>query len=133
MIINKPMLVGDDEGTSAEFEFLSRSEVGEDVDISLASFNGNITYSTVGSQIRADIKDIYPQGMSAGDRELFLKNYNGALKGQSSGGALIKVNGRNKFLQVQTIKNEASCYHCHGRSQPVLGAMAVLQDVEEIL
>ncbi len=129
LIINKPMVVGDDAATSAEFAFLSEKFSG--VAISIASFTGNVTYSTVKSEVRKDINALYGSGISPDDKALFLSSYQAALKGSTPGGEFIELGGRRKFLLVSPVMNEPQCYHCHGRTQPVLGAMAVLQDVEE--
>ena len=129
MIIDKPMVVGDDEGTSHEFAFLGERMKG--IDISMASFNGKVTYSTVSGQVRKNIKELFAANMSAKGHASFQAHYGNALKGDSPPGLVLDVGGRRKFLHVQPVLNEPNCYHCHGRSQPVLGAMAVFQDVEE--
>ena len=69
MIIDKPMVVGDDAGTSEEFKFLR--EKLEGVEISLASFSGSVTYSTIASQVRQDVKSLFAGKMSAADLALF--------------------------------------------------------------
>ena len=128
VVIDKPMIIGDDKGTSAEFAFLADKFPG--VDISIASFTGNVTYSTTPGDIRQDISRMFKDAMSAGDRAVFEDNYNSALKGQEPDGKLLVMGGRSKFLHVSPIFNERNCHHCHGASQPVLGAMAVVQDVQ---
>lgn len=128
IIVDKPMLVGDDEGTTEVFSFLSKEF--STTDISIAGFNSNITYSTNSADIRKDITQSMAGAMSARDRAVFEQRYKEALGGKSPNGALLQVNGKSKFLHVSPILNGPDCYHCHGKSQPVLGAMAVMMDVD---
>jgi methyl-accepting chemotaxis protein len=53
----------------------------------------------------------------------------GALKGAEMASQVVPVEGRQTFLQVRTLRNEARCQACHAPSQAVLGSMAVLRDV----
>ena len=129
LIIDKPMLVGDDEATAEEFAFLSRTF--PTVSISIASFKGNITYSTMPDEVRKDIALLHGQSMSNEDRKIFQDSYSQALKGEAPQGMLLSVQGRQKYLHVSPIANGPNCHHCHGASQPILGAMAVLNDVEQ--
>ena len=128
IIIDKPMLVGDDESTTKEFSFLS--EKFPSVNISIASFKGNVTYSTSPQEVRKNIDQLHADSMSTADRTLFNDVYKQALEGKSPQGALLTVLDRKKYLHVTSIANSPACHHCHGTSQPVLGAMAVLNDVE---
>ena len=128
LIIDKPMLVGDDASTTKEFAFLA--EKFPSVGISIASFKGNVTYSTSPEEVRKELIQLHMVGMSKEDRELFRSAYKRALKGESPKGEMLTVQGRQKYLHVSPIANAPACYHCHGASQPVIGAMAVLNDVE---
>ncbi|MCL1939720.1 MAG: methyl-accepting chemotaxis protein [Desulfovibrionaceae bacterium] len=128
MIIDKPMVIGDDKTTSEEFAFLAEKFPG--VDVAIASFTGNITYSTKPGEVRKDISALFSSGMSEKDRALFTAAYRSALKGESPPSRVIKLDGRSRFLQMTPIKNGPDCHHCHGSSQPVLGAMAVMDDVQ---
>ncbi|MDR2892049.1 MAG: methyl-accepting chemotaxis protein [Deltaproteobacteria bacterium] len=121
--IEKPLRQGDDPGTAAQFDSLRQNFPGSG--ISIAGFNGKITYSTRPEEIRSELGRIYPPEVLEACRL--------ALAGQAPEGGIISHNGRRKFMQVTTIENEPRCYHCHGWSQPVLGAMLVLHDVEEDL
>ncbi|MDL2316985.1 methyl-accepting chemotaxis protein [Desulfovibrio sp. OttesenSCG-928-A18] len=128
IIVDKSMLVGDDVATSKEFAFLAKKF--PEIHISIASFNSNITYSTRPNQIRKDISAVFAEALQPADRTLFQGNYQEALKGKTPEGRLLTLSGRKAFLHVAPIFNEKNCHHCHGASQPVLGAMAVLQDVQ---
>ena len=128
LVIDKPMLVGDDASTTKEFAFLA--EKFPSINISIASFKGNVTYSTPSDEVRKDVDQLHTAGMSQEDRDIFKNAYRQALKGESPKGALLTVRGKKKYMHIAPIANTPACYHCHGASQPVLGAMAVLNDVE---
>ena len=128
IVIDKPMIIGDDKATSAEFAFLAQKFPG--IDIAIASFTGNVTYSTKPDDIRQEYGRMFKGAMNADDKAAFDACYKKALGGGETPGRLLAVNGRSKFLHLSPIFNEPACHHCHGASQPVLGAMAVLQDVQ---
>lgn len=54
--IDRPMLLGNDAGTRAEFAELARHYA--DTTVHLASFNGNITYSTRPEAERRDLSEV---------------------------------------------------------------------------
>ncbi|MDR2050570.1 MAG: methyl-accepting chemotaxis protein [Deltaproteobacteria bacterium] len=129
LIIDKPMLVGDDSATSREFDFLARNFA--DVYISIASFNKSVTYSTFPADVRKPLENALAGRMEKESGNIFRELYNSALGGSSPEGRVISMNGRSQFLHVSPIFNEKSCHHCHGASQNVLGAMAMLLDVQD--
>ena len=59
MSIEKPMVIGNDEGTREEFKHLAKKYI--DVNIYLTDFRGNITYSTNESIVRKNLTDIFTQ------------------------------------------------------------------------
>ncbi|WP_321405091.1 methyl-accepting chemotaxis protein [Maridesulfovibrio sp.] len=122
LAIREPMAKGDNKGTTAKFAIVSKKYA--DVDIYLTNFKGNITYSTNTGDIRSDIKTkISDKKIS----ELVLSS----LKNNVEEGLLSEMNGKEVFVEVETIKNEKKCYHCHGRRQPVLGSLVMVQDVSQ--
>ena len=129
LIIDKPMIIGADDDTRAEFASLAAKLPG--VHISIAGFSGDITYSTDTKDVRRPLGNLFSGGgMPAPDRDLLRDDYNAALKGDTPPGSFLSLEGRRAFLHVSPIFNGPDCHHCHGASQPVLGAMAVLQDVD---
>ena len=52
-----------------------------------------------------------------------------SLKEPFNGGLLGTVGGRESFVEVDTIRNEPACHHCHGASKPILGAMVLIKDI----
>ena len=128
LIIDKPMVIGADDKTREEVEFLAKQF--PDVYMSIAGFDGKITYSSKNADIRKPVSALFSDTMSEADRELFRSDYQKALKGENPVGRLLTYNDKNTFLHISPIENDPNCYHCHGSSQKVLGAMAVLQDVD---
>ncbi|NDV23181.1 methyl-accepting chemotaxis protein [Desulfovibrio sp. JC022] len=120
LAIREPMAKGDNKGTTAKFATVSKKY--SDVDIYLTNFKGNITYSTSPGDIRSDLKDrIKDKGINS----LVAKSLKTPLKS----GLLSELGGKEVFVEVETIKNERACYHCHGSRQPVLGTLVMVQDV----
>ncbi|MBG3875941.1 HAMP domain-containing protein [Desulfovibrio oxamicus] len=122
--IDRPMLLGNDAGTRAEFAELARHYA--DTTVHLASFNGNITYSTRPEAERRDLSDVLTD---PGLRDLAGRARREALEAS----LLFERDGRSVFAHVTGIRNEPSCHHCHGASQPLLGQLVVMQDVTPIL
>ncbi|MCL1985438.1 MAG: methyl-accepting chemotaxis protein [Betaproteobacteria bacterium] len=119
MAIEKPMLIGDDATTASEFATLA--EKFPSAYVSIASFTGSVTYSTKQANARKQINDLYDARM--------MELYKGALRGETHEGQLTTTADKIHYIQVTPIFNEPACYHCHGKSHKVLGAMAVMQDV----
>ena len=122
--IDRPMLLGNDAGTRAEFAELARHYA--DTTVHLASYTGNVTYSTRPEAERRDIADVLPD---PGLRDLTGRARREALERS----LLFEQGGRSLFAHVISIRNEPSCHHCHGASQPLLGQLVVMQDVTPVL
>ncbi|HDQ41555.1 MAG TPA: methyl-accepting chemotaxis protein [Desulfonatronum sp.] len=120
MAIEGPMMVGDDVGTREQFEKVA--ELYADMTVYLTDFRGNITYSTQGDAVRKDLTAVQKQA----EVRRMLED---GLRRESNTGLLLEQADVPTYLRVRSIKNEPDCYHCHGMSQPILGAMLVLQDV----
>ena len=121
LAIEKPMLIGDDATTTHEFAVLSQKFPS--AYISIASFNGTVTYATKTADVRKHIDALHDPSVTA--------LYKSALQGQSPEGQMLSIAGKEHYVQSAPILNEPACYHCHGKSQKVLGAMAVMQDVSQ--
>ncbi len=120
MAVEKPMVVGDDEATTAEFAFLSKKY--PDVRAYLTNYKGNVTYSTDQSVLRKDLLGVHA------DPEL-AEMVKTSLKTPTEQGRLLEMDGRNWFARTMSIPNEPACHHCHGASEPILGELVVMQDV----
>ncbi len=124
MSIEKPMVVGNDQGTREEFARL-REKYG-DLALYMTNFRGNITYSTDTAAERRDLSEILssPDMLALSER---------ALREPVRAGATIEDKGRTLFVRVTSIANTPSCYHCHGKSQPILGQLLVAQDISPVI
>lgn len=120
LAIREPMSKGDNRDTSNKFKTIAKKY--DDVSIYLTNFKGNITYSTSPALIRSDL--------NIPDEDLKIMNlFQSSLTSNVKSGLVSLVDGRDVFVEVETIKNEKSCYHCHGRKQPILGSLVLVQDV----
>ncbi|XPV76742.1 MAG: methyl-accepting chemotaxis protein [Desulfovibrio sp.] len=124
MAIRGPMEVGDDEGTTETFDTVSREYKG--VKLYMVDYAGEITYSTDVETLRKSISDV-----ASNDR--LTDDVTKTLSDGESIGELLKSDDGNYFYEITAIPNEKSCYHCHGKSRPILGALIVQQDVSREL
>ncbi|WP_045221738.1 methyl-accepting chemotaxis protein [Desulfonatronum thioautotrophicum] len=120
MAIEEPMLIGDDTATREQFAKIE--ELYADVNVYLTDFRGNITYSTRQDTIRRDLTSVH---QATQVREILEE---GLLR-QIDRAVLLETADTSLYVRLRSIPNEPSCYHCHGRSQPILGALLVFQDV----
>lgn len=120
LAIREPMAKGDNTATTEKFATVSDNY--KDVEIYLTNYKGNITYSTTTRDIRSDLNRKF-------DNPEIDDLFGRSLKEPIKEGILTKLNGKDVFVEVETIKNEKRCYHCHGRRQPILGALMMVQDV----
>ncbi|CCO23612.1 methyl-accepting chemotaxis protein [Maridesulfovibrio hydrothermalis] len=120
LAIREPMAKGDNISTTEKFATVSKKY--KDVEIYLTNYKGNITYATTPQDIRSDLskKHDNPEINDLLER---------SLKTTIKEGMLTTLNGKEVFVEVETIENERKCYHCHGRRQPILGSLMMVQDV----
>ncbi|WP_045218987.1 sensor histidine kinase [Desulfonatronum thioautotrophicum] len=122
MAIDGPMRRGDNPGTHEQFRLVA--DLFMDIRVHLTDFRGNITYSTEPDVLRRDLLDLYDSPEIRDMLDL------GIREGRDSG-TLLELRGRPYYLRVQSIANAPECYHCHGASQPILGALFEFQDMHE--
>jgi len=118
--IRRPMEIGDNAGTTDEFKNMGMKY--PDIKSYLINYKNNITYSTDSSVVRKD----FEEAIQNEDLKVLVQS---RLKSSGHGNLLTSINDKDHFIEVKTISNERSCYHCHGSSQPVLGALIFVQDV----
>jgi methyl-accepting chemotaxis protein len=124
LAIEKPMLMGDDEGTKHEFKILAEKD--RNTSIYLTNYKGNVTYSTKSDDVRKNFDSLFSQD------DIVNLVFSG-LKEIKQSQLMVKIKHKDYFIKTITIKNEPTCYHCHGSTQPVLGEMIVMQDVSETM
>ncbi|MDQ7032328.1 MAG: methyl-accepting chemotaxis protein [Desulfonauticus sp.] len=116
--IEKPMIIGDDEGTKDAFKNLAK-RINNTV-IYLTDFRGNITYSTDFKVIRKYFQHLYSQHKNLHNlisNSKYVTNF------------VTEINGKHIFLNHRIIKNRPSCYHCHGSSHNILGHLIIMKDI----
>jgi methyl-accepting chemotaxis protein len=118
--IEDPMAKGDNEGTELKFQQMAQRY--PDIKVYLTDYKGEITYSTVTETERQKIFDVRAE---SGLPELVNKG----LSEKLAEGRLRDLDGKRHFVEVKTIENNPSCYHCHGKSHDILGSMVVAVDV----
>ncbi|MEG2172963.1 MAG: methyl-accepting chemotaxis protein [Desulfovibrionaceae bacterium] len=123
-IIDAPMRQGDDTGTRAIVAQLA--ERYADVNIYLTSFDGNITYSHNPKQER---KPVFEQFATPSVTALV----HNALQQPVKAGILTTEGPLDTFVFVRTISNAPDCYHCHGSSKKILGALVFSKDVTPLM
>jgi len=88
----------------------------------LTDYKGEITYSTDEEVIRKDVFSVrHENGLPALIKKGLSENI--------TEGELMEIDGKLQFAEVKTIDNHPSCYHCHGKSRKILGAMVLAVDV----
>jgi len=120
MVVEEPMRLGDNDATKARFADLSSQN--KDIDIYMVDYDGNVTYSTDNATERKTINDVLPHPDC---RALVAKG----LKEKIETGDLMNMAGTNFYTEVKSIPNEPACYHCHGQSRPILGALITRQNL----
>ncbi len=126
LAVREPMAVGDNKATMEQFHKLSKNL--DRIHIHLTDYKGNVTYSTLPSLIRSDLAPAL--GAQGADSQV-LQLLENSLETPVQSGARVSLDGVPHYAQVLTIKNEASCHHCHGTSRDILGSMVLLQDIDE--
>ncbi|MFV0422246.1 methyl-accepting chemotaxis protein [Oleidesulfovibrio sp.] len=122
--IDGPMLIGDDDGTKAQFAKLA--ERYPDTQVYITNFKNNITYSTQLDTVRKNMDKVFTNAEAI---DLSRR----ALKVEAQEGMLLEDGGNSFLLRSTSIPNEESCHHCHGASQPILGQLVVVKDVTPMI
>jgi methyl-accepting chemotaxis protein len=118
--ISQPMRIGDNEGTAEQFAVIA--EEFDNITAYLTNFKGNITYSTDTNSLRKDLETLYTE-------DSLNRMVRGSLESDLKVGGMVRLSGTPYFAEVNTVKNEKACYHCHGSSKPILGSMVMLHDI----
>lgn len=120
MLIDGPMRRGDNDGTHEQFRIAG--QMYGDILTYVTDFRGNITYSTEPGVLREDLLSLYDHT----EIEDMLEQ---SLQFGLDAGLLLELEGKPYYLRVRSIANTPECHHCHGASQPILGALFEFQDM----
>ena len=119
-LVEAPMKRGNDAETREVVRLLADNY--KDVSVYLAGFNGEITYASDASAVRAPLRE---RLRTPEARQLAADSLRAPLKV----GRLVAGDGFSRFLMVSSIPNGKDCHHCHGASKAILGTLVVSKDV----
>jgi len=122
MGIEKPMVVGDNKATIAEFASIGTKF--RDLSAYMTSHTGNVTYSTDTETVRKDYKSI-------ANNETLTKLHLKGLKENLRESVFLDISDKKVLARVISVPNQPRCYHCHGDSEPIIGQMVLISDVSE--
>lgn len=123
--IKYPLTVGDSDTIQRDLE-----EIGskyEKIDVFLCDFNKKISFSTNKKNIEKNIDTIIDNPEFSLTITEYLKD---TTQGTFSG--VLKVNDKRNLISILPIKNSPECFHCHGSSRKILGALVMKTDVEDV-
>ena len=119
-LVEAPMKRGNDAETREVVRLLADNY--KNVSVYLAGFNGEITYASDASAVRAPL---WERLRTPEARQLAADSLRAPLKV----GRLVAGDGFSRFLMVSSIPNGKDCHHCHGASKAILGTLVVSKDV----
>uniref|UniRef100_A0A7C4AJT2 histidine kinase n=1 Tax=Thermodesulfovibrio aggregans TaxID=86166 RepID=A0A7C4AJT2_9BACT len=119
-----PLTVGDSETIHRDLQ-----EIGakyKNINVYLCDFNGRVSFSTDRKAINTKVYEIIKH-------ENFSKTLNQRLsEGDETVTSLTyKLENRRNLISVLPVKNSPECFHCHGSSKKILGALVMKTDVED--
>lgn len=122
--IKHPLTVGDSDTIHRDLEEIGRKYR---VSVYLCDFNKQISFST-------DKKAINKRIDSVIDNEDFSKiiTYHLNQNSEIAVSKVFKVQEKRNLISILPIKNSTECFHCHGSSRKILGAMVMKTDVEDV-
>ncbi|MGC9046443.1 MAG: histidine kinase dimerization/phospho-acceptor domain-containing protein, partial [Thermodesulfovibrio sp.] len=124
-MVKHPLTVGDSDTIHRDFEEIGTKHTN--IDGYLCDFNKQISFST-------DKKTIHKRVDHVIDNEDFSRAINIFLNENSelTFSKVFKVQGKRNLISIFPIKNSPECFHCHGSSKKILGAMVMKTNVEDV-
>lgn len=120
LLVNEPMMIGDNDATVAQFAKIAASH--EESKAFMTDFEGNVTYGTDTSLLRQ------PLAKALGD-PLVEKRLGKALSSAQDTEFLENIGGVPSFVTIRSVKNAPDCQHCHGTSRSILGALVTMENI----
>ncbi|WP_051178835.1 ATP-binding protein [Thermodesulfovibrio thiophilus] len=123
--IKHPLTVGDSETIHRDLEEIASKYTK--INVYLCDFNKQIAFSTDNNSINKKIDTVI-------DNKIFSEIITEHLAGNSEASIskVLKVQGKRNLISILPIKNSPECFHCHGSSKNILGAMILKTDVENV-
>lgn len=123
--IKNPMRVGDKEGVKKTL--LDIKERTEEIDVFICDFYQRISYSTKEDIVTKKVVDVI------GNKDILLNLDDVIDRGiETQKSFEDKVAGKRYLVTLFPILNNEDCYHCHGSSKKVIGAMIVRVGAEKV-
>ena len=117
-----PMTVGDDEGVERIVKGMSKH-----ISVFIVDDEGIISYAPEKSYRDTELWEKLPPQMVERGREAIAEgNTNSIIE-------IVKEGDTGTLFGMHVLKNEKACFHCHGQSKAVLGAILVERDVSDIV
>jgi methyl-accepting chemotaxis protein len=123
--IKYPMSVGDSKTVEAQLKDIKAHMEG--VEVYISDFREELTYASEENKVHTNMM-----------HHLWEKETQKALaealsRGVQPEGSFTEIKGDEAFLvTIMPLLNEETCYHCHGSSREVLGAMVVKHPVKDV-
>ncbi len=125
--IKFPMEIGDSEAIKRELNDI-RSKM-KDIEVFICDFDANVTYSTHEEKVSGSLLDfINNRALVQKLSETLRTGHEPMIDPRQPLEDVIA--GRRYIMVMRPILNEPGCYHCHGASKKVLGAIALRLDAE---
>ncbi|MCX7988507.1 MAG: ATP-binding protein [Thermodesulfovibrio sp.] len=120
-----PLTVGDSDSMHRDLEEIGRKY--KNIRVYLTDFNGFISFSTNKEIIHSKIEDVITNEEF---KDLFKRSI--SQNSTSKQSVEFKLNGERNLITILPIHNSPECFHCHGSSRKVLGALVMSTGLEEV-
>ncbi len=118
-----PLTVGDSETIHRDLEEIGQKH--KNISVYLCDFNGIVSFSTEKKNINQNIEKIINEKNFTEKLKETIRGYTEEAKS-----FVLKIEDRRNLISILPIKNAPECYHCHGKSREILGALIMKTDVE---
>ena len=120
-----PLTVGDSDTIHRDLE-----EIGQkykNISVYLTDFYGVISFSTNKENLLKKIDNFI-------NNKDFINNLYESFEsnGNDYKSLVLHLEGRRNLISILPIKNSPECFHCHGSSRKVLGALVMKTDIEDV-
>ena len=122
MAIDFPMKVGDDEGVRRIL-----SGMKDSIQVYVADTSGLVTYGPTQEERGKSLWGLLPGNLASMAKNAI------STKDTKSLVDVYKTGDSGEIFGMRIMKNEKSCFHCHGASRDVLGIMVMKSDISSII
>lgn len=120
-----PLTVGDSETIHTNLR-----EIGakyKNIKVYLCDFNGQISFSTDENALNKKIDNVIENQNFKRDFSQIITEFR-----ETPISSTYLLEGRRNLVTTVTIRNSPECFHCHGSSRQILGALVMKTDIEEV-